>query len=40
MVPASVIAYVGEWGLPTAAFALLVAFLVAMALQIFLRRKR
>ena len=38
--PQSLIVFIGMWGLPTAAFALLVAFIGAMGLQIFLRRKR
>jgi len=40
IVPAAVITYVGEWGIPTVALAMLVAFIAAMAIQVFLRRSR
>ena len=40
LVPAAVVTYIGEWGIPTAAFALLVLFVAAVGFQVFLRRRR
>jgi hypothetical protein len=40
MLPAGVVVFVGEWGIPTAAFALLALFLLAVAVQAFLRRRQ
>ena len=38
--PQALVVFIGLWGIPTIAFAMLVAFIAAMAFQVFLRRGR